>query len=218
MKSVWKKQRQNAQISVYKVFKELQKYEPTLTEQIYRDIENNKRDMPQNLIGPFSKYVNKKRDDYKLEKTFSKIEVEQWYKDTDLKELMKEYGYSQKELADKFGTVQSHMCNILNKKGAVSIELKEKLKDFLTNPLNKKLEAEPKKRVYTRKVKEPSAKTNKVSVPIMGSDTIQELLQKVDKILELEILLSNACKVIEEKDKKISELEKVIEIYEKVIR
>lgn len=77
----------------------------------------------------------------KVERDIEKLNIFEWYKNTDLKELRMEFGYKRaKHLADELNIPISSMNRFENKKFDKANKLIIRLFDFYHNDFNKKLE------------------------------------------------------------------------------
>ena len=128
----YKKKRMKAGISFYTMSKEL-----GITEKELEEVENKKRRLEGNLINKFQEIIENAKQ-IKFDRKVRMMNINMWFKDGSGKKALSDYGYSQRELAEQIGTSQAIVSRALNGQSAGDDE-KEKIYDFLTNPIKKKI-------------------------------------------------------------------------------
>ena len=151
-KTIWLKKRRKARLSQYDIVKELVKYEPSLSIELYNSIEKGEREMPSGLVDIFNKLTGRKEEN-KLENMVKERDLDLWFQENDVVALMTDFGYTQKELADKLGLSQTTIWSMTTGRRSTSREAKEKVYDFLHNSLNRKTDEEKSQKRHYKKRK-----------------------------------------------------------------
>lgn len=151
-KTIWLKKRRKARLSQYEVVKELVKYEPSINVELYDEIERGHREMPSGLVDIFNKITGKKEEN-KLETMIKERDLDLWFENNDVVAIMTDFGYTQKEVADKLGLSVTTVWSMVTGKRGTSREAKEKVYDFLHNSLNRKTDEEKSQKRHYKKRK-----------------------------------------------------------------
>lgn len=131
----YKKKRVKAGLSVYTMAKYM-----GISEKKYKEIEKKVRPLEGDLLDKFLKGIANAKQ-IKLDNRIRKIDIDAWFKDDKAKKAIKEYGYSQHDLSKELNIPQSTISKAFNNKEATD-DVKEKIYDFLTNPINKTIETD----------------------------------------------------------------------------
>lgn len=132
--NVWKKNRVKSGIPVVEICNRL-----NIPEEKYLEIEEGLRSMPKSIINKFLDLVNNKNE-IKGELSIKMFEMNEWYKNTDLKQKRLEFGYkTQGELANALGVHNSHISRFEIDPMSTSENFRLKAYNFFQNELNKKV-------------------------------------------------------------------------------
>lgn len=138
----YRTKRINAKISVYTMAKEL-----GLNEKTYREVESGLRNLQKDKLNKFMEVIEH-ANDINFNRKQKMLYVDEWYKNGEWQEDMKAMGFNQKELAEKLGVSISTVSRFAKHELATD-DVKEKIYDFLKEPLNKKIEETKKKESKT---------------------------------------------------------------------
>jgi predicted transcriptional regulator len=132
--NVWKKNRVKSGIPVVEICNRL-----NIPEEKYLEIEEGLRSMPKSIINKFLDLVNNKNE-IKGELSIKMFEMNEWYKNTDLKQKRLEFGYkTQGELANELGVHNSHISRFESDPMRISEKFRLKAYNFFQDELNKKV-------------------------------------------------------------------------------
>lgn len=132
--NIWEKKRRKNKMQIGVISNAL-----GITDEKYLEIERGDRPMPDKLVNNFLNIFNNK-----AEKELEMIDINEWYKNTDVKELRKEFGYeTQRELSKATDIKLSAISELERKKGKESKNNIIKLYHFYQDELNRKIK--PKK-------------------------------------------------------------------------
>lgn len=129
----YRNKRNMARLSPYTVAKEL-----GITEEKYKEVEQKKRPLEGNLVDKFQEVINNAKQ-IKLDRNIRMMEINRWFKSGEAKETLTKYGYNQVSLAKEIGLANTTVLDAFKRFKATD-DVKEKIYDFLTNPMNKKIE------------------------------------------------------------------------------
>ena len=220
----YKQKRNRAKLSLYTMAKQL-----GITEKKYKEVESKKRPLEGNLVDKFQETLNDAKQ-ITLDRNIKMMEINRWFKSEEANETLNKYGYTQKDLATELELSRGTVSEAF-KYGRGTDDVKEKIYDFLTNPINKKIAKEEKhgkienleKRLKALKIsqKEFAKMIGRsqviTSYLITGSRNVSpETVQKAEeKIKELE--KQNSVKNIEESVEVVEEvIEKPVEVVEEI--
>lgn len=152
--NIYKKNRIKLQIPTIEMANMLE-----IPEEKYLEIESGDRPMPKGLISKFMTAVYKKTET-KGDFNIKMLDINLWFKQSDLKQLRCDFGYdTQKELAKELDIHHSTISRIENKDlEHVSNELKLKIYNFFTNELNKKINKSTTEKLITKNENERKIK------------------------------------------------------------
>lgn len=136
----YRNKRTKAGISLYTMAKEL-----GIEEKKYREVENKKKPLEGELVDRFSEIISKAKQ-INFDRKVRLVNINLWYKTGTARKTLEEYNYTQGELAKELGISTANASDVFCNKSA-SDDIKEKIYDFLHNPMNKKLVKE-KKEIY----------------------------------------------------------------------
>lgn len=162
----YKSKRLRTGLSVYTVAKEL-----GISEKTYREIEDKRRNLEGNMLDKFHEII-KQAKEIKFNRKQKMQEIDNWIKDGSMLNDIRKMNYTQKELADVLEMDQATISTVANNKRKCSDDLKEKIYDFLQNPLNKKLD-EPVKVEKKKNVKKSELTATKI-------EDVKEWIKKGD--------------------------------------
>lgn len=150
-----------------------------------------------------------KNKENKVENQIKKAEILSWYKNTDLAELRKNFGYkTQRELAKKLKRGQGTLCALENKKVNRVCNSLIELYDFYKNDFNKKIEEENKEK--EKEVQELPKDEEIVEVVEEYEPFVEEELKKEPVNITSETNVKNL-------NDEIRRLKRQIMLYEKLI-
>ncbi len=183
------------------------------------ELKDGKRTISGNTFDKVLEMTNKTKTEQELEN----VEILQWYNNTDLKQLRKDFGYkSQAELARKLKCDNSTICNFENKKDEIK-QVGDRLKQlyyFFQNDFNRNIKDENKKievkhrntvlsKEYTDEEKEEIL--NFLKNEDLKSIRLKENLSMIDLSRKLKVAQSCICN-IENKKAKFKYLSNTMEI------
>lgn len=129
----YKSKRVSAGIGTYTMAKEL-----GVDEEKYKNLERGKLELKGQLLEKFMQTIGKAKE-IKFNRMDKMHEINEWVNSGQAAIDVKNTGYSQVEIGNLINASNSAICHLLKDKRG-SDDLKEKLYDFVTNPLNKKVE------------------------------------------------------------------------------
>lgn len=217
----YKYKRQKAQIKFYTMAKEL-----GIDEKTYKEIEDGKRNLEGNMLDKFMNIL-KRNKEINFNDAIKANKIDKMVEDKTLMQKITELGYTQREVAKKIGTSQATISCMITKTRPVSDETKIKLYDFITNPLNKKLESDKtqkeavkeEKPTETINTKEKEEKPLDKAKNTVKSDNKKKKAVKIDvevKLKDFAVVKEMQAK-IEKQEKRIATLKRRIMLYEKLI-
>lgn len=217
----YKYKRQKAQIKFYTMAKEL-----GIDEKTYKEIEDGKRNLEGNMLDKFMNIL-KRNKEINFNDAIKVNKINKMVEDKTLMKKITDLGYTQREVAKKIGTSQGTISCMITKTRPVSDETKIKLYDFITNPLNKKLESDKtqKEAVKEEKPTETINAKEKEEKPLdkakytVKSDNKKKEAVKIDvevKLKDFTVVKEMQAK-IEKQEKRIATLKRRIMLYEKLI-
>lgn len=217
----YKYKRQKAQIKFYTMAKEL-----GIDEKTYKEIEDGKRNLEGNMLDKFMNIL-KRNKEINFNDAIKVNKINKMIEDKTLMEKITDLGYTQREVAKKIGTSQATISCMITKTRPVSDETKIKLYDFITNPLNKKLESDKtqKEAVKEEKPTETINTKEKEEKPLdKAKNTVKSDNKKKEAVkIDVEVKLKDFAVVkemqakIEKQEKRIATLKRRIMLYEKLI-
>lgn len=217
----YKYKRQKAQIKFYTMAKEL-----GIDEKTYKEIEDGKRNLEGNMLDKFMNIL-KRNKEINFNDAIKANKIDKMVEDKTLMQKITDLGYTQREVAKKIGTSQATISCMITKTRPVSDELKIKLYDFITNPLNKKLESDKiqKEAVKEEKPTETINTKEKEEKPLdKAKNTVKSDNKKKEAVkIDVEVKLKDFAVVkemqakIEKQEKRIATLKRRIMLYEKLI-
>lgn len=217
----YKYKRQKAQIKFYTMAKEL-----GIDEKTYKEIEDGKRNLEGNMLDKFMNIL-KRNKEINFNDAIKANKIDKMVEDKTLMQKITDLGYTQREVAKKIGTSQATISCMITKTRPVSDETKIKLYDFITNPLNKKLESDKtqkeavkeEKPTETINTKEKEEKPLDKAKNTVKSDDKKKVAAKIDveiKLKDFAVVKEMQAK-IEKQERKIATLKRRIMLYEKLI-
>lgn len=217
----YKYKRQKAQIKFYTMAKEL-----GIDEKTYKEIEDGKRNLEGNMLDKFMNIL-KRNKEINFNDAIKANKIDKMVEDKTLMQKITDLGYTQREVAKKIGTSQATISCMITKTRPVSDETKIKLYDFITNPLNKKLESDKtqkeavkeEKPTETINTKEKEEKPLDKAKNTVKSDNKKKKAVKIDvevKLKDFAVVKEMQAK-IEKQEKRIATLKRRIMLYEKLI-
>lgn len=217
----YKYKRQKAQIKFYTMAKEL-----GIDEKTYKEIEDGKRNLEGNMLDKFMNIL-KRNKEINFNDAIKANKIDKMVEDKTLMQKITDLGYTQREVAKKIGTSQATISCMITKTRPVSDETKIKLYDFITNPLNKKLESDKmqKEAVKEEKPTETINTKKKEEKPLdKAKNTVKSDNKKKEAVkIDVEVKLKDFAVVkemqakIEKQEKRIATLKRRIMLYEKLI-
>jgi transcriptional regulator with XRE-family HTH domain len=217
----YKYKRQKAQIKFYTMAKEL-----GIDEKTYKEIEDGKRNLEGNMLDKFMNIL-KRNKEINFNDAIKVNKINKMVEDKTLMKKITDLGYTQREVAKKIGTSQGTISCMITKTRPVSDETKIKLYDFITNPLNKKLESDKtqKEAVKEEKPNETINTKEKEEKPLdKAKNTVKSDNKKKEAVkIDVEVKLKDFAVVkemqakIEKQEKRIATLKRRIMLYEKLI-
>lgn len=131
----YKKKRVKAGLSTYTMAKHM-----GISEEKYKEVEKKIRPLEGDLLDKFQETIAN-ANQIKLDSKIKKVNIDLWFRNGQVKEVIKEYGYSQYDLSKELNIPQSTISKTLNNKKTTD-NIREKIYDFLTNPINKKIKTD----------------------------------------------------------------------------
>lgn len=134
----YRQRRTLAGISLYTMAKQL-----GIEEEKYKEVEKKKRPLEGKLVDKFQEVI-KNAKQIKFDRNIRLMEIDRWYASGEVKEALTEYGYNQVSLAKEMKLSNTTVLDAI-KHGKATNDVKEKIYDFLNNPMNKKIKEEEQK-------------------------------------------------------------------------
>lgn len=130
----YKKKRTKSGLSTFTIAKEL-----GIPEEKYKLVEQGKLNLEKDLLDKFLDIVRRSKE-INFNKEAKIIEINEWLRNGQAEKDIKKSGYNKSELSEKLGFNFGYVSHLLkNPDKSVSNDFKEKLYDFVQNPLNKKI-------------------------------------------------------------------------------
>lgn len=213
--------RKKAQIKFYTMAKEL-----GIDEKTYKEIEDGKRNLEGNMLDKFMNIL-KRNKEINFNDAIKANKIDKMVEDKTLMKKITDLGYTQREIAEKIGISQTTISCIITKIRPVSEEVKVKLYDFITNPLNKKLESDKTQKEASKEekstesinTKEEKEKPLDKAKNTVKSDNKKKEAVKIDVEVKLKdfVVVKEMQAKIEKQEKRIATLKRRIMLYEKLI-
>lgn len=132
--------------------------ETGIEEKKIKELKEGKREIGGETMEKVLNAINKIERKTDMEKKVEKEEVMNWYKNTDLDRLMKEFGYErQKDCAKEIGIGQSSLCELINRKAQHYTKVMQKVYNFFNDEFNKNVNNKT-KRAYHKKIRKSNDK------------------------------------------------------------
>lgn len=213
--------RNKANIKFYTMAKEL-----GIDEKTYKEIEDGKRNLEGQMLDKFMNIL-KRNKEVNFNDAIKVNKINKMVEDKTLMKKITDLGYTQREIAKKIGISQGTVSCIITKTRPVSEEVKIKLYDFITNPLNKKLESDKPQKEAVKEIKGTDNINNKETVKkpdneaenTVKNDDKKKEVTKIDvevKLKDFAIIKEMQAK-IDKQEKRIATLRRKIMLYEKLI-
>lgn len=213
--------RNKANIKFYTMAKEL-----GIDEKTYKEIEEGKRNLEGQMLDKFMNIL-KRNKEVNFNDAIKVNKINKMVEDKTLMKKITDLGYTQREIAKKIGISQGTVSCIITKTRPVSEEVKVKLYDFITNPLNKKLESDKLQKEAVKETKGADNINNKETTekPLneakntVKSDDKKKVATKIDveiKLKDFAVVKEMQAK-IEKQERRIANLKRKIMLYEKLI-
>ena len=213
--------RNKANIKFYTMAKEL-----GIDEKTYKEIEEGKRNLEGQMLDKFMNIL-KRNKEVNFNDAIKVNKINKMVEDKIIMKKITDLGYTQREIAKKIGISQGTVSCIITKTRPVSEEVKVKLYDFITNPLNKKLESDKLQKEAVKETKGADNINNKETTekPLneakntVKSDDKKKVATKIDveiKLKDFAVVKEMQAK-IEKQERRIANLKRKIMLYEKLI-
>lgn len=213
--------RNKANIKFYTMAKEL-----GIDEKTYKEIEDGKRNLEGQMLDKFMNIL-KRNKEINFNDAIKVNKIDKMVEDKTLMQKITDLGYTQREIAKKIGISQGTISCIITKTRPVSEEVKVKLYDFITNPLNKKLESDKPQKEAVKETKgtdninnkETTKKPDSEAKNTVKNDDKKKEVAKIDievKLKDFAIIKEMQAK-IDKQERKIANLKRKIMLYEKLI-
>lgn len=213
--------RNKANIKFYTMAKEL-----GIDEKTYKEIEEGKRNLEGQMLDKFMNIL-KRNKEVNFNDAIKVNKINKMVEDKTLMKKITDLGYTQREIAKKIGISQGTVSCIITKTRPVSEEVKVKLYDFITNPLNKKLESDKLQKEAVKETKgadninnkETTEKPDSEAKNTVKSDDKKKVATKIDveiKLKDFAVVKEMQAK-IEKQERRIANLKRKIMLYEKLI-
>lgn len=213
--------RKKAQIKFYTMAKEL-----GIDEKTYKEIEDGKRNLEGNMLDKFMNIL-KRNKEINFNDAIKANKIDKMVEDKTLMKKITVLGYTQREIAEKIGISQTTISCIITKIRPVSEEVKVKLYDFITNPLNKKLESDKTQKEASKEEKSTESintKEEKEKPLDKAKNTVKSDDKKKETVkLDMKVKINDFAIVkemqekIDKQERIIATLERRIMLYEKLI-
>lgn len=188
----YRQRRNHANLSIYTVAKEL-----GISYEKYMEVDRGERNLEGNMVNKFIDII-KRAKEIKFSRAIKMQEVDEYIASEQAKTDLKKMGYSQISLADELGLTQGAVCNAM-KNRKTSDDTKERIYDFLHEPLNKKivkvvkeqeLQEEVEEKQLVEEVQQEEVKEAENIVPAMSdNESEMERLKEENSRLKRQIYL-----------------------------
>jgi len=176
--------------TTYQVAKEI-----GISERKLKDVLKGTRQLKGTRLDDFVKATTKTKQD-----TFTKLEMEEWYKNTDIKKLRIDFGYTLKEMSGELDMPLSSL-NLIENRKQIPGKYLERLFDFFHDDLNKKttkleyktgkkpkmldsleMDLDAKHRKHNKKVEETKVEDINELEPVSNKDEL--VFEEIEKAVE----------------------------------
>ena len=153
-----------------------------IEEEKIKELKEGKREIGGETMEKILNAINETNKKTELEKRVEQENVMQWIKNTDIKELIKNFGYKNyNDCAKKIGIAPSSLCTIINGKFKDYSNNIQKIYDFFHDDFNKKVDDDKvDDKIISKKEKLPRFVGNKnEKVKFLNKFTLRELTEKL---------------------------------------
>lgn len=209
----YRKRRSDAGLSVYTVSKEL-----GISYEKYLEVDRGERDLEGELVDKFLNAIERAKE-INFNRMQKMKDVNEWFVSGQARKDIENANYTQKTLADAIGVGinQGSLCLSLKNNGdkrSLSDDAKERVYDFLHDPINKNIVKKPKfkvSNVFNKKAKEKLPEITPIEV---GEP--EEMIEEVEEVKTNEISVASET-IIKSLKEENERLKRQISLYEKLI-
>lgn len=211
----YRKTRLEVDLSAYTIAKEL-----GIDEKKYIEVEKGNLHLEGEKMSKFLDVI-KRAKEINLNRTIKMSEIDEWIKSGQVLKDIEKTGYSQPEIADLLGYHYTYVNRAVKYHDQVSKDFKEKLYDFVTNPLNKKIEdkevVKKETKKEAKKKQEPKQEVKEIVEPKEEpKEETVELIAVIPKEETVEVIDVPECqKIKEDPNAEIERLKETIKKLEK---
>lgn len=203
--NIYKRKRINYRLSRAFIVKKMKELNPTvcenLTEEKYKDIEDGKREMGEEMFDTFLKVFNQRRGDLRTEEKMEFLELEKWCEENiknkaNFNQLLEEFNVSRAKLGSILNFDATTLSKYTKGKQKLSYDIMKKIYNYFNDKTNKVIDGE---QILTTEFQKFFKNTNKTKV-----DMYEDVKQMgFDLSYPTFVKITNGANVRDEKNTKI---------------